>query len=200
MSESESTTDSQRQPRPPLGSRDDHWGATEDANGDRQDGVDAGAYGVGDGPGNNPGPAGVWKPPANDPNEVIAHQLLRAFATIICKRTVDEEGRMVELTDPCIRPPTDTVRDARFRKRFNPETGYISGGESTSVTWAPMATDDLLELVDLYLEGRHGDLLDHQKESARELAYRQKKQGDLSDYRIMSNVVEHVRTASPTED
>jgi len=47
------------------------------------------------------------------------------------------ENREVELTEPTIRPPTETVRDQRHRKRVNEEIGYISGGVSTGVVVKP---------------------------------------------------------------
>jgi hypothetical protein len=160
----------------------------------------------------------------NDPNALIAHELLLDTATMLCKTTLLEDpwngGRMaeaialvldddpefdgrhdqlhrqneeVELTEPCIRPPTETVRDQRHRKRMNEETGYITGGETTGVIIQDRPLEEFMSVVHIWLEGRRGELLDREKREARQLAARLKQQGELRDVDVLTKVVAYVR-------
>lgn len=164
------------------------------------------------------------RPDPNDPNALIAHELLLDTATMLCKTTLlDEpwnggriseaialvldddaahdgrheamhhENREVELTDPCIRPPTATVRDQRHRKRMNEEMGYITGGESTGVIIQDRSLEEFMSVVQIWLEGRRGELLDREKREARQLAARLKQQGELRDVDVLTKVVASVR-------
>lgn len=184
--------------------RDNWWGDN-----------DAGAVAVVDGE----------RPDPNDPNELIAHELLLDTATMLCKTTLLEEpwngGRIseaialvldddpdhdgrhyqmhktqgeVELTDPCIRPPTETVRDQRHRKRMNEEAGYITGGETTGVIIQDRSLEEFMSVVQIWLSGRRGELLETEKREARQLAARLKQQGELRDVDVLAKVVEFVRS------
>lgn len=63
-------------------------------------------------------------------------------------------NREVELTDPTVRLPTETVRDQRHRKRVNEEIGYISGGISTGIVVKPHLAHEVADVLDQWLEGR----------------------------------------------
>lgn len=161
------------------------------------------------------------RPDPNDPNEIVAHRLLIGSATLLCATTLRDtpyrsalevgcawlfdgdclerdalamhkENRPVELSEPCLRPPTETVRDQRHRKRVNDETGYISGGETTGVVIADRSLSEFIAVVNLWLESRR-DLRDQEKNEARQLAYRLKKSGELRDVDVLAKVVESVR-------
>jgi len=184
--------------------RHNFWGE-EDANSDAADGVDDRAD-------------------PNDPNALIAHELLLDTATMLCKTTLLEEpwngGRLaeaialvldddpnfdgrheqmhrengeVELSEPCIRPPTETVRDQRHRKRMNEEMGYITGGETTGVIIQDRPLEEFMSVVHIWLEGRRGELLDREKREARQLAARLKQQGEMRDVDVLTKVVAYVR-------
>lgn len=160
----------------------------------------------------------------NDPNELIAHELLLDTATMLCKTTLLEEpwngGRMAEaialvldddpdhdgrhyqmhkeqgeteLTDPVIRPPTETVRDQRHRKRMNEEAGYITGGETTGVIIQDRPLEEFMSVVQIWLSGRRGELLEEEKREARQLAARLKHQGEMRDVDVLTKVVASVR-------
>jgi hypothetical protein len=102
--------------------------------------------------------------------------------------------REVELSEPCLRPPTETVRDQRHRVRVNDEVGYISGGHSTGVVLQDRSLENLIAIVNLWLTGRQADVPDSIKQDARDLAYSMKREGDDRDIEILSEVVEFVRT------
>ena len=203
--------------------RGNFWGEMTDY--DDQPDQDAGDYGVGDGPESNPGPGGTWKPDPNDPNEIIAHQLLRDTARMLCSETLfaapalpggrtqqlfawlfDDDclehdpgahhhaKREVELTEPRVRPPMETVRDQRHRVRINDEIGYLTGGHSTGVVLQDRRLEELIAVINLWLTGRQTDVPDSIKQDARDRAYRQKREGDKRDVEIVADVVEHVRT------
>jgi hypothetical protein len=78
--------------------RENYFGESDT---DRDVPVSAGEYGSGDGPQNNPGPAGVWNPDPNDPAEHIAHQTLKDCGELLCRTTLEEPpyngGRLAEL-------------------------------------------------------------------------------------------------------
>jgi len=184
--------------------RHNFWGE-EDSNSDADDGVDDRAD-------------------PNDPNALIAHELLLDTATMLCKTTLLEKpwngGRLaeaialvldddpdfdgrheqmhrkngeVELSEPCIRPPTETVRDQRHRKRMNEEMGYITGGETTGVIIQDRPLEEFMSVVHIWLEGRRGELLDREKREARQMAARLKQQGEMRDVDVLTKVVAFVR-------
>lgn len=102
-----------------------------------------------------------------------------------------------ELSDPKHRPPTETVNAQRYRVRVNDETGYLTGLEGTTgVVIADRPLAEFISVVNLWLEGRRTDMLDREKEQARQMALSLKTdQADngLSDLEILTKVVRSVR-------
>lgn len=201
--------------------RENWWGEATSHNSQDDTDVEAGDYGVGDGPENNPGVAGTWHPNANDPNEIIAFKLLRDTGTMLCAATLfgdpdrgwsahaaaegieftpghdpaahHTENREVELSEPAVRPPTETVRDQRHRVRVNEEVGYLTGGHSTAVVMKDRSLEEFIAVVNLWLEGRNTDVPDGIKRDARDLAYRRKREGKTRDVDVLSEIVRFVR-------
>jgi hypothetical protein len=103
------------------------------------------------------------------------------------------ENQEVELTDPLVRPPTETARDQRYRKRINPEQGYISDGHSTGVWIQARPEEELLEVLREWLDGCHGELREQKRQQALEHARRLKRQGQKRDVEILEDVVRMVR-------
>lgn len=199
--------------------RSNWWG--EATSHEEEPAVEPGEYGVGDGPGENPGVAGTWKPDPNDPNEIIAFRLLRDTGEMLCAATlfgdpdrgwsshVGAEGiqfapdhdplamhterRAVELSEPAARPPTETVRDQRHRVRVNEEMGYMSGGHSTACVLQDRSIDEFVSVLNLWLTGRGKFVPDSIKRDARDLAYRRKREGEMRDVDILTEIVEFVR-------
>jgi len=118
------------------------------------------------------------------------------------------ERKAVELTNPAIRlgehdPDSSLVGEwgcERHRKRFNPETGYISGNETTGVLIQDRPRDELLDVIEDWLRGvaarddngiREGDVdeglvyAERLKENAHHNGFR--------DVDIMAKVVSKVR-------
>lgn len=180
---------------------------------------------VDDTPARNPGIGGQWKPDTNDPNELVAFDLLRETATMLCETTLSgppycsdlealcalhfegepvgdydplalhECNREVELTDPEVFAPVEG-RPSRHRKRYNPDTGYLTGGETTAVRIKDRPHDALLRVVDDWLGGRRGSLRESEKEEIRDYCSRMKKNqhaSGLSDLDILTKVVRRVR-------
>ena len=208
--------------------RENFWGEATGDQGDADDrDQEAGDYGAGDDPENNPGVAGVWKPDPNDLNEIIAHRLLRDTAKMLCSETLfmtpalegghveqlcrfqfepasewcehnsdahHTENREVELSEPKLRPPTETARDQRHRVRVNEEVGYLSGGHSTGVVLQDRELGEFIAVLNLWLEGRNANVPDSIKADARDKAYRLKREGEQRDVEILSEIVEDVRT------
>ena len=108
-------------------------------------------------------------------------------------------NREVELSEPKIRPPTDTVRDQRHRKRVNEEIGYISGGESTGVIVKPRPTNELAEVLDEWLDGRKDNVSEEIKQGARDKLYELKREGSSSDVDILTTVIAWVRNEEKRE-
>ncbi len=109
------------------------------------------------------------------------------------------ENREVELTEPTIRPPTETVRDQRHRKRVNEEIGYISGGVSTGVVVKPRPAHELAEVLDDWLDGRKDNVSAEIKEDARDKLYDLKRAGEHSDVDILTIVIAFVRSEEKRE-
>jgi hypothetical protein len=71
------------------------------------------------------------------------------------------ENKAVELTDPSIRlgnhaPNSSLVGEfgcERHRKRYNPEVGYITGGETTGVLIQDRPIDELVDVVEQWARG-----------------------------------------------
>ena len=201
--------------------RENWWGDATSYDEPAEEDSDAGDYGVGDGPIQNPGPAGTWHADPNDSNEIIAHRLLRDSGRMLCAATLygdpdrgwdshleaegiqhapghnplamHHEQRAVELPDPGVRPPTETVRDQRHRVRVNDETGYMTGGHSTAVVLQDRSLSEFIAVLNLWLEGRNQFVPDSIKRDARDLAYRRKREGDSRDVDVLTEVVAFVR-------
>ena len=124
------------------------------------------------------------------------------------KYALHTENESIELTDPTIRlgqhaPDSTLVGEygcERHRKRYNPETGYITGGETTGVLIQDRPRDELLSVIENWLRGvaargdngiREGDVdeglvyAERLKENAHHNGFR--------DVDIMAKVVSKVR-------
>ena len=103
------------------------------------------------------------------------------------------ENKQVELTEPSIRPPSDTVRDQRHRKRYNPETGAISGTKLG--TWCELkdrSAEELFGIVETAIEIY--DPLPGETDGALEIAKTLKNDPDgPGDHAIMTAVVRFLR-------
>jgi len=112
-----------------------------------------------------------------------------------------KEKREVELTDPELHIPknasdefgTHEYGQYRHRRRVNPETGYISAGESTSVHIQDRPEEQFLTLVREWLHARDGELWDWQREQTIQYARRLKRGGDEGDVDVLTKVVKKVR-------
>ncbi len=116
-----------------------------------------------------------------------------------CEHNADAhhtENREIELSEPEIRPPTETVRDQRHRVRVNEEVGYLSGGHSTGVVLQDRSLEEFIAVLNLWLEGRNTDVPESIKAEARDKAYRLKREGEHRDVEILSEIVEDVRSAT----
>jgi len=109
------------------------------------------------------------------------------------------ENREVELSEPEIRPPTESVRDQRHRKRVNEEVGYISGGHSTGVIVKPRPVNELADVLDEWLNGRKDNVSTEIKQDARNKLYELKRDGDHSDVEILTIVIAYVRSEEKRE-
>ena len=103
------------------------------------------------------------------------------------------ENKETELTEPSIRPPSETVRDQRHRKRYNPETGAISGTKLG--TWCELQdrpAEELFEIVDVAIEIY--DPLASEADDALDIAKRLKHDPNgPGDHAIMTAVVRYLR-------
>jgi hypothetical protein len=110
------------------------------------------------------------------------------------------ENRPVELTDPDIKLPKRTPGtrpDAgceRHRRRYNPETGYINGGETTASVIQRRPCEEFMEVVDEYLgiQPLFGDEVEDLREYARRLKGQQHHNG-MDDEEILSRVIRKCR-------
>jgi hypothetical protein len=128
----------------------------------------------------------------------VAFNLLRETTTILCGTTLDDdpdddphsiptENRPIELTDPAIRLGNHALDSnlpgelgtERHRKRFNPETGYITGGETTHVDIEKRPLPQLMELVEEWVRGvaarKHSGIRESDIQEVLDLARRLKK-------------------------
>lgn len=77
------------------------------------------------------------------------------------KYAMHTENKAVELSAPAVRlgihdPDSSLVGEwgtERHRKRINPETGYLSGGETTGVLIQDRPTDELVSVVEDWVRG-----------------------------------------------
>ncbi|WP_459879349.1 hypothetical protein [Halorubrum gandharaense] len=111
------------------------------------------------------------------------------------------QNRAVELTEPTFYvPPGDGTERGR-KARLNEETGYITGGETTSVVYRDRPADEFLATVDAYLDmirqrirERPSTFLDESDlDDARHIAKSWKHAGDTSDVEIMKAIVRRIR-------
>lgn len=58
------------------------------------------------------------------------------------------DNEEVELTQPRIRPPSENATEQRYRKRYNPKTGAITGGEGTWCELEPRPVEKFLGVVE----------------------------------------------------
>lgn len=128
---------------PALGSRDNFWGDPSDAAEDRRQ--------------------GHTETTGTDPAEYVAHQLLLRFVDPICSQT----GR--PLSPPTLHLPkqhaigdgqTLEYRQHRHRRRFEPESGRINWGETTSTDVPEVGYDIYQRCVHTYLAERDCRLTD----------------------------------------
>jgi len=118
------------------------------------------------------------------------------------------ENKAVELTDPAIRlgnhaPESSLVGEfgcERHRKRYNPESGYITGNETTGVLIQDRPCDELLTVIELWLRGvaarEDNGVAESDVDDALTFAERLKQNVDhngLRDVDIVSKVVDRVR-------
>jgi hypothetical protein len=78
-------------------------------------------------------------------------------------------------------------------KRVQPETGYLSGGESTGVVIADRPTEEFLAVVDLVVACR--DLRRKTAEHVRAFAREQKAEGNARDVDILRDVLARIEAA-----
>lgn len=145
----------------------------------------------------------------NDPVERVAVQLLRESAAILCARSLAEDDTQTELTAPQLyigqsgrdESPPGEYGQQSIPRRYNPETGYIAGGETTATVVADRPEDAFLAIVDAWLEYLAGRLPQPQRDTLRQEALRLKRGGELSDVAIMTRLVRWVRDdAIPDRD
>jgi hypothetical protein len=120
------------------------------------------------------------------------------------KYATHDENKAVELTDPCIRlGQTDTDASVvgewgteRHRKRINPETGYITGDETTSIAVEQFDLATFMELTEMWLRDQQRELREAEIQDALNLARGLKKnteQNKKNDVEILGMVVDRVR-------
>lgn len=106
---------------------------------------------------------------------------------------ISYENKQVELTEPSIRPPSEMVGEQRHRKRYNPETGAISGTKLG--TWCELKdrpAKELFDIVETAIEIY--DPLPGETDGALEIAKRLKHDpGGPNDHAIMTAVVRYLR-------
>lgn len=86
--------------------------------------------------------------PRHDYDEKFAFDMLRESGTMLCGEALVEQDVSQELTPPSIRPPAETASQNRHRKRYNPESGAITGGEGTWCELEPRSAQKFLGVVD----------------------------------------------------
>jgi|GEM_PF-573857 hypothetical protein len=152
--------------------------------------------------------------PYLDDVEDLTHderKVAEAFAALDGERygkyALHTDNEAVEMTDPAIRlgqhaPEKSLVGEygcERHRKRYNPATGYVSGGETTGVLIQDRPWGELREVIEQWLRGvaarESSGLTTNDVDDALQFAKRLKKNVDhngLRDVDIMTKVVERV--------
>lgn len=137
----------------------------------------------------------------NDPVERVAVQLLRETATVLCARSLEEADAAIELTEPQLyigQSSRDESAPGEYgqqpaRRRYNPETGYISGGETTATVLSDRPEGQFCEIVDAWLEYLGSRLPEAHRDALATHARRLKRGGEHSDVEIMTRLVRRVR-------
>jgi|AntDeeMinimDraft_4_1070355.scaffolds.fasta_scaffold00712_7 hypothetical protein len=124
------------------------------------------------------------------------------------KYALHHENTVVELTDPVIRlgnhAPDSMLAGEwgteRHRKRYNPETGYITGDETTAVLIQDRPCDELLAVIEQWLYGfaarPKSGLTQSDVDEALQYAKRLKQNAHHNGFRdvdIMAKVVARIR-------
>ena len=110
------------------------------------------------------------------------------------------ERHRVELSDPAHRVPRempDQWHNQDFgqrlrRVRENPETGYLSGGESTAIYIADVEKEEFASIVDIYLAMQA--LPPKQEAKYREFAMSRKRDGGERDVDILEKLIAAVES------
>lgn len=144
----------------------------------------------------------LWGEPYN------GGRLAELWALVFDDEVIDGRGdklhitnKEVQLSEPLFPLPkraseTFGTRDYgqyRHRARKNPETGYLSMGETTGVVIQDQPEDQFLDTVRNWLVGRCGDLSRQEQHEILQYAKRLKRGGDLRDKDVMTKVVQKVR-------
>jgi len=116
------------------------------------------------------------------------------------QEALHHENRAVPLTDPAVKLPKRTAGDRpdtgceRYRRRYNPETGYLNGGETTASVLQRRPCEEFMEVVDEYLglQPFFDDEIEDLRQYARRLKGQQHHNG-MNDEEILSRVIERVR-------
>ena len=145
----------------------------------------------------------------------LAHdqrKVAEAFAALDGERygeyATHDENEEVELTDPTIRlgntaPESTLVGEwgvERYRKRINPQTGYITGNETTYVAIKKRPLPKIMAVIEGWLRGvaarDDSGLTESEIQDLLDLARSLKKnqhQNKKDDFDIVEKVVERVR-------
>lgn len=131
----------------------------------------------------------------DDDGNVIEVQLIDGHG-----EAMHHENGPVELTDPSIKLPKkhEGRPDAgceRHRRRINPETGYINGGESTATVIEDRPVDKFMGVVEDYLDLQRTFFekdKKHIRDFARSLKCNQHN-NDMDDEVIMARIISEVR-------
>lgn len=125
--------------------------------------------------------------------------------------SMHHRNEAVELTDPAIKLPKKTPNGPdggceRHRRRFNPDTGYINGGETTTTHIQKRPLPAFMGVVEDYLDLQGEVLFESDKQDVRNFARSLKcdPENDDNDKEMMTRVVRKVReqrncTGSPSE-
>jgi len=126
-----------------------------------------------------------------------AHHILKDTARKLCGESW-LQNREIELTPPCLYPPDDPVASQRHAVRYNPERGYISGGESTWVKLDDRPRAEFMEIVETCIElwKQECGLSKPECDALREKARTMKGQQNTSDEDVLRVLI--LAIVSPT--
>lgn len=140
--------------------RHDNWWFDEQAADDRGSAGD-----------NDTGSRATPAPATTAAASTIMHQEVLALADPLCARSKREDGEDVELSEPTFYLPKQREQGDRFEeyrqhnkpRRINKETGYIAGGETTSVG-LPELDEETYEQAVANILARLGFLESHRED------------------------------------